>query len=395
MRASRPCRESQNEANDSHKAPAIDSALLVTGRKRTATAHARPEVHWLWMDFDRQWSGQGNWSCVVERLVVECQAMWTCQVFAEVAKQQERPADVLERQQDRSRRAEGVGHFERLSACQEAERSHVWNALARHWMLKYQEAHLMSKRMRSEDNWKELLGKSSAKWSLMFGHLCEEPFCPEDALGSLTQVCLSPFCPKIREIGAVRLSNRGETPTPFPPLPPSSPCPGDFHRAEHATRTQQHRKCSLQAGCQHPGKRQPRQNNQNLGSEHSNLYTNTIRTHRLCIRSLQAGCPHPGKRQRGQNNQNLGSHKSNLYTNIIRTHPLCISSLQAGCPHPCKRQLRQNNQNLGSHKSNLYTNTIRTHRLCIRSLQAGCQHPGKRQRRRHYQNLGRHPTRKK
>ena len=107
-------------------------------------------------------------------------------------------------------------------------------------MLKYQEAHLMSKRMRSEDNWKELLGKSSAKWSLMFGHLCEEPFCAEDALGSLTQVCLSPFCPKIREIGAVRLSNRGETPTPFPPLPPSSPCPGDFHRAENATRTQQH-----------------------------------------------------------------------------------------------------------------------------------------------------------
>ena len=77
-------RESQNEANDSHgpcsfpmpKAPVIDSALLVTGRKRTATAHARPEVHWLWMDFDRQRSGQGNWSCVVvERLVVECQAM--------------------------------------------------------------------------------------------------------------------------------------------------------------------------------------------------------------------------------------------------------------------------------------------------------------------------------
>ena len=57
------------------KAPAIDSALLVTGRKRTATAHAQPEVHWLWMDFDRQRSGQGDWSCVVvERLVVECQA---------------------------------------------------------------------------------------------------------------------------------------------------------------------------------------------------------------------------------------------------------------------------------------------------------------------------------
>ena len=68
-------RESQNEANDSHGPCSFDLALLVTGRKRTATAHARPEVHWLWMDFDRQRSGQGNWSCVVERLVVECQAM--------------------------------------------------------------------------------------------------------------------------------------------------------------------------------------------------------------------------------------------------------------------------------------------------------------------------------
>ena len=40
--------------SDMPKAPALDSALLVTGRKRTAAAHARPEVHWLWMDFDRQ-----------------------------------------------------------------------------------------------------------------------------------------------------------------------------------------------------------------------------------------------------------------------------------------------------------------------------------------------------
>ena len=155
-------------------------------------------------------------------------------------------------------------------------------------MPKYEEAHLMSKRMlRSEDNWKELVGKSSAKWSLMSGHLCEEPFDAEDALGSLKQVSLSPFYPKIREIGAVRLSNRGETPTPFPPLPPSSPCPGDFHRAEHTWRTQRRLcNCSLQAGCPLPGKRQLGQNNQNLGSDKSNLYTNTIRTHH----SVRAVC---------------------------------------------------------------------------------------------------------
>ena len=180
-------------------------------------------------------------------------------------------------------------------ACQEAERSHVWNALARHWMLKYQEVHLMSKRMRSEDNWKELLGKSSAKWSLISGHLCEELFCAEDALGSLKQVCLSPFYPKIREIGAVRLSKP----------------------------------------------------DQNLGSHKSNLYTNTIRTHPLRKCSLQAGCPHPGKRQQRQNNQNLGFEHRNLYTNTIRTQQRCKCSLQAGCPHPCKRQLWQHNQNLG------------------------------------------------
>ena len=140
----------------------------------------------------------------------------------------------------------------------------------------------------------------------MSGHLCEEPFCAEDALGSLKQVSLSPFYPKIREIGAVRLSNRGEAPTPFPPLPPSSPWPGDFHRAEHAWRTQQPCTSSLQAWCQHPCKRQLWPNNQNLGFNHRNLYTNTIRTHRLFNCSLQAGCPHPGKRQRRQNNQNLG-----------------------------------------------------------------------------------------